>query len=58
MSCVYLGRNDEAREWLSQLLELDPGLTIAGLKASMPRLSPTGLGRYDDALRKAGLPEE
>ena len=28
------GFHEEARDWLSQLLELDPGLTTAGLKAS------------------------
>jgi hypothetical protein len=58
ISCVYLGRNDEARDWLGRLLELDPGLTIARLKARVPQVSSVFLGRYDDALREAGLPEE
>ena len=56
--CVHLGRNDEARDWLGRLLELEPGLTIARLKARVPQVSSLFLGRYDDALREAGLPEE
>jgi adenylate cyclase len=56
--CVYLDRNDEARDWLGRLLELEPGLTIARLKARVPQVSSVFLGRYDDALREAGLPEE
>jgi hypothetical protein len=34
------GFHKEVPDWLSQVLELDPGLTIAGLKVSMPRMSP------------------
>src|ERR1700737_4980235 len=31
--CAHLGGSDEAREWLGRLLEILPGLTIAGYKA-------------------------
>ena len=54
--CAYLGRIDEAHGWLSRLLELDPGLTIASYKAA--KLLPPDLQvRYLEGLRKAGLPE-
>jgi adenylate cyclase len=56
---VYLGRMEEARNWANRVLELDPGFTIARLKASGTYLlPPEPLARYVDGLRKAGLPEE
>ena len=32
--CAYLSRIDEARGWLSRVLELEPGLTVARIKAA------------------------
>ena len=60
VSFAQLDRLDEARYWLKRLLELQPGLTIAGWKASYgaPFLSPELLGVYVKGLRKAGVPEE
>jgi adenylate cyclase len=55
--CVYLDRIDEARDWLARLLEVEPGLTIAQVKSSLPYQTEL-LNRYVDGLRKAGLPEE
>ena len=54
---AHLGRMEEARHWLGQLLEGEPGLTIARFKASAPAFSPELPGRYVEGLRKAGLPE-
>jgi tetratricopeptide (TPR) repeat protein len=51
---AYLGHIDEARECLSRVLELEPGLTVARIKASAPRF----IARHLEALRAAGLPEE
>ena len=56
--CAYLGRINEAHDWLGRLLEIEPGFTIAGLKATMPQMSPERFARYAEGLRKAGLPEE
>jgi hypothetical protein len=53
--CVYLDRIEEARDWLQRLLELQPGLTIARLKASAANFSPELLARYVEGLRKGGL---
>jgi adenylate cyclase len=58
--CGCLDRLDEARQWLRRLLEIQPGLTIAGLKAfaAASFVSPKILAVYVEGLRKAGLPEE
>jgi adenylate cyclase len=56
VSCAHLGRISEARESLSRLLDLHPGLTIA--KLTLPSLVPELAAVYVEGLRKAGLPEE
>jgi adenylate cyclase len=58
--CAHLGRDAEAREWLSRMLELQPGLTVAAWKASISAtaFSPEMIDLYAAGLRKAGLPEE
>jgi tetratricopeptide (TPR) repeat protein len=59
VSCAHLGRLTEAREWLERLLELQPGLTIAGYKTRAVRyLLPEILAVHVDGFRKAGMPEE
>ena len=58
VASAQLGRIEEARDWLGRALELEPGLTIARFKASVPFFRPELLSRYEDGLRKAGLPEE
>jgi adenylate cyclase len=55
--CAYLGRVDQASYWVSRLLEIEPGLTIAAFKASLPH-PPELLARHAEGLRKAGLAEE
>ena len=58
-SLAQLGRIDEARDWLQQLVELQPGLTITRLEAYAGALfSPEMLAVYIDGFRKAGLLEE
>jgi tetratricopeptide (TPR) repeat protein len=57
----HLGRTEEAREWLNNVLVVQPGLTVAAWKASYATTavySPEFLARVVDGLRKAGLPEE
>jgi adenylate cyclase len=55
-SSAQLGRITEARNWLSRLLDFEPGLTIERLKASVP-ITPESMPRYVEGLRLAGLPE-
>jgi adenylate cyclase len=56
--CAYLDRIEEARNWLGRVLEIEHGLTLARLKASMSQFSPGLMTRFAEGLRKAGLPEE
>src|SRR5579863_1032664 len=58
---AFLGRTDDAREWLKNVLAVQPGLTVAGWKASIAAMSifsPELFALYADGLRKAGVPEE
>ncbi len=56
--CGLLGRTEEARDWLDRLIELQPGLTIAGWAAHETTfLSEHMLQRMAEGLRQAGLPE-
>ena len=56
VSYAHLGRISDARDALSRLLELQPGLTIT--KLTLPSLVPELAAVYLEGLRKAGLPEE
>jgi adenylate cyclase len=57
VASAQLGRVDEARDALSRVLELEPGLTISRWRTAAP-FPPELLNRYLEGLRKAGLPEE
>ena len=58
VASAHLDRIEEARATLSQLIESQPGLTIARFKAVWSRVfSPVIMAMYVDGLRKAGLPE-
>jgi adenylate cyclase len=54
---AHLGRLDEARAELSQVLAIDPKLTIAGFRAYAHFDAPEILELYVAGLRLAGLPE-
>ena len=57
--CGYLGRQDEAREWIAKLLAVNPRHTIAWFHAYASRfMSPGTLAVWEEGLRRAGLPEE
>ena len=57
--CGYLGRKDEAREWIARLLAVNPIHTIAWFRNFGGRfLSPATLAIWLEGLRRAGLPEE
>ncbi len=58
VSWAQLGRIEEARDWLSRMFELEPGLTIASYKAAVKHHPPELLARCVEDLRKAGLREE
>jgi len=56
--CAYLGRIEEARDWVRKMLDTEPGLTIARFKATLKQFPRELLSQYLEGLRKAGLPEE
>jgi len=59
VACAHLGRLEEVRDEISRLLELQPDLTIATLKARYAvTLPPEILDIYVEGYRKAGMPEE
>jgi tetratricopeptide (TPR) repeat protein len=53
---VLSGRLNEARETVSALLELEPGLTAGALQARYPGRDSPQAGRFIGALLAAGLP--
>jgi tetratricopeptide (TPR) repeat protein len=59
VACAHLGRIEEGRELLQQVLRLQPDLTIAGLKA-YPGMSATPeiTSMFAEGFRKVGLPEQ
>jgi class 3 adenylate cyclase/TolB-like protein len=57
ISCVELGRIDDARDAIAQLLELDKNLTVKSWFARTPSADyPTGK-RWAASLQRAGLPD-
>ncbi len=57
-SYAQLGRIDEARAALAEVLRVDPDLTLGKLRDRLsPTTDPDPLEPFLDALRKAGLPE-
>jgi hypothetical protein len=59
IACAHLNRTEEAGTALRQLLDAQPGLTIARYRGIWMRaLCPELLAISLDGLRKAGMPEE
>ena len=57
-SSVLAGRDEEAKILTVRLLEIDPALRVSNLQNVLgPYWHPEHLAKYEDALRKAGLPE-
>jgi len=59
LASIYgrVGRTEEARAALDQVLHLVPGQTIETVRSRLPFKRPEDMERYLDGLRKAGLPE-
>ncbi|MFQ5954413.1 MAG: tetratricopeptide repeat protein [Kiloniellales bacterium] len=56
-SLAHLGRENEARRDIEDLLRLLPGLTVSQVRTQIPIKEPEAMERWLDGLRKAGLPE-
>jgi TolB-like protein len=55
-SCALSGRIDEAQRAMAQMRRDNPTLRVSDLK-NLPFRRPDDLARYEEALRRAGLPE-
>ncbi len=60
-SNALAGRHEQAQKFMARLRQLDPALRIsnfvAGSRGPLMPLRPEDLARYEEGLRKAGLPE-
>ncbi len=57
LSCAWAGRTEQARKAISRLLEIDPTLRVSKLLNITPLQRPQDIARYQEGMRKAGLPE-
>jgi TolB-like protein len=56
-SYALAGRLDEAHKAMARLRQIDPTFRVSDLKHMLPFRRPEDLARYEEGLRKAGLPE-
>ncbi len=56
-SNALLGRQEEAEKAMERARQLDPTLRVATLKDRLGYVRPNDLARYQEGLRRAGLPE-
>ena len=54
---AMVGCGDEAKSAIARALELNPAFRIGDIKALTPLARPSDLEAYEEALRKAGMPE-
>jgi adenylate cyclase len=52
-----LGRQEDAKRCISEILRLDPNFSIAAYMGGLSYKNPEDRVRFEDGLRKAGLPE-
>jgi adenylate cyclase len=56
IALVLAGREEEARASARRLLDLEPGLTVAGFRRRYPGSASPHANLFCDALAKAGIP--
>ncbi len=58
-SSALAGRLEQAQKMLARLRQLDPTLRVSNLRETLgPYRRPEDVARYEEGLRRAGLPEE
>jgi TolB-like protein/class 3 adenylate cyclase/Tfp pilus assembly protein PilF len=57
LSCAWAGRTEQAQKAIGRLLEIDPTLRVSKLLNITPLQRPQDIARYQEGMRKAGLPE-
>jgi len=56
-SNALVGRIEKAQKIAARLRQFDPGFRVSSVKDFLPFRRPEDLARYENGLRKAGLPE-
>lgn len=56
-SNALVGRIEKAQKIAARIRQFDPGFRVSSAKGFLPFRRPEDLARYEDGLRKAGLPE-
>ena len=56
-SNALVGRIEKAQKIAARFHQLVPGFRVSSMKDRFPFRRPEDLARYEDGLRKAGLPE-
>jgi hypothetical protein len=51
------GRLDQAHKAIARLREIDPTFRVSDLRRGFPFRRPEQIARFEEGLRKAGLPE-
>ena len=54
---AHLGHLDEARRFLRDLQRIEPGVTVASIRAGQPAKDPSRVAAILEGLRLAGLDE-
>ena len=56
-SHALAGRPEQAQKAMKRVRQFEPDLRVSHLKDRVPLRRPEHLARYEEGLRKAGLPE-
>ena len=56
-SNALAGRMEEAQQAMARLRQIDPELRVSNLNDFAPLRRPEDRARYEEGMRKAGLPE-
>jgi TolB-like protein len=57
LSCAWAGRTEQAQKAIGRLLQVDPTFRVSKLLHLTPLQRPEDIARYQEGMRKAGLPE-
>ena len=60
-ACLYshalAGRLDQAHKAMARLRQIDPTFRVSDIRRLFPYRRPEDLARFEEGMRKAGLPE-